>query len=55
MRILVVTAVAAERDAVAGALGGPPARIPLASYVLHRVTSGAVTFDLLAAGVGPAA
>jgi futalosine hydrolase len=57
-RILVVTAVAAERDAVAGAFradAGPPTPIPLASRTLHRMSTGGVGVDLLAAGVGPAA
>jgi len=59
MRVLVVTAVLVERDAVAAAFAPSPAReyaIPGAS--LSRVAptqGGRAVFDLLAAGVGPAA
>lgn len=56
MRVLVVTAVAAERDAVTAAFG-PPKTLPLpGGYALHR-PSGAPgpVVDVLAAGVGPAA
>ncbi|MEV5595768.1 futalosine hydrolase [Streptomyces sp. NPDC052496] len=65
-RVLVVTAVAAERDAVtAGAAGGRGAEtvtLP-GGYALHRVRAAAppaderagVVLDVLAAGVGPAA
>ncbi|MGW5095953.1 futalosine hydrolase [Streptomyces nodosus] len=49
-RVLVATAVPAERDAVAGAFRSPVVEIPLPGATLHRV--GAL--DLLAAGVGPA-
>lgn len=57
-RVLVVTAVAAEQDAVAdvfqdAAAASVPA--PLAARTLHRVTTGGVGVDVLAAGVGPAA
>ncbi|MEU0132173.1 futalosine hydrolase [Streptomyces sp. NPDC006289] len=54
-RILLVTAVAAERDAVARALDGPGFDIPFAAGTLHRVRTHRCTVDLLAAGVGPAA
>ncbi|MEU1827479.1 futalosine hydrolase [Streptomyces abikoensis] len=57
MRVLVVTAVPAERDAVTAA--APERReFPLpGGAVLHRVVpdGGAVVCDVLAAGVGPAA
>ncbi|KNB51505.1 futalosine hydrolase [Streptomyces caatingaensis] len=52
MRVLVVTAVAAERDAVTAAFPGVPEEVALpGGAVLHR-TGG---YDVLAAGVGPAA
>ncbi|MEV0640235.1 futalosine hydrolase [Streptomyces sp. NPDC050619] len=51
MRILVATAVPAERDAVARALPGPVREAPLPGATLHRAPDG---HDLLAAGVGPA-
>ncbi|MFE6975940.1 futalosine hydrolase [Streptomyces sp. NPDC057682] len=57
-RVLVVTAVAAEQDAVAGAFrdtSAAPAHAPAAARTLHRVTAGGVGVDVLAAGVGPAA
>ncbi|MFH8346752.1 futalosine hydrolase [Streptomyces sp. NPDC018045] len=66
-RVLVVTAVAAERDAVAaGVAGGDGAEVvalPAGGYPLHRVRAAAppadegtgVVLDVLAAGVGPAA
>ncbi|MER5196838.1 futalosine hydrolase [Streptomyces sp. NPDC002884] len=50
-RVLVATAVPAERDAVARALPGPGHEVRLPGVTLHR-TGGAC--DLLAAGVGPA-
>ncbi|MFD7277787.1 futalosine hydrolase [Streptomyces sp. NPDC059862] len=50
-RILVATAVPAERDAVARAFPGPVTDVPLPGAVLHRPPAGP---DLLAAGVGPA-
>ncbi|MEU1178195.1 futalosine hydrolase [Streptomyces sp. NPDC005820] len=51
-RILVATAVPAERDAVARAFVEPcQVVVPLPGVVLHRPD---VAFDLLAAGVGPA-
>lgn len=59
MRVLVATAVLVERDAVAAAFAPSPARehaIPGAT--LSRVAppqGGPAVFDLLAAGVGPAA
>ncbi|GAA3050114.1 futalosine hydrolase [Streptomyces olivoverticillatus] len=56
MRVLVVTAVPAERDAVTAA-GPLPVQLPLPGGAeLHRVhPDGGVVFDVLAAGVGPAA
>ncbi|ARF59674.1 futalosine hydrolase [Streptomyces gilvosporeus] len=50
-RVLVVTAVGAERDAVCAATGPYEVRALPGGQVLHR--TGA--FDVLAAGVGPAA
>ncbi len=55
LRVLAVTAVAAERDAVcAAAECGAPAALP-GGYELCRADGGPVAFDVLAAGVGPAA
>ncbi|MET7797114.1 futalosine hydrolase [Streptomyces decoyicus] len=55
MRVLVVTAVAAERDAVAAA-AGPCDEVALpGGYALRRAAGVPVAFDVLAAGVGPAA
>ncbi|MFF2846990.1 futalosine hydrolase [Streptomyces sp. NPDC058001] len=58
-RILVATAVPAERTAVAKAFAGTPVEIPLqpaTGAALHRVLSGSAgRWDLLAVGVGPAA
>ncbi|MGW4174173.1 futalosine hydrolase [Streptomyces sp. SID5614] len=51
MRVLVVTAVPVERDAVTRAFGGPEERLALPGAELHR--RGA--FDVLAGGAGPAA
>ncbi|MFD8198536.1 futalosine hydrolase [Streptomyces sp. NPDC059701] len=51
MRVLVATAVPAERDAVARAFPGPAVETPRPGTVLHRLPEGP---DLLAAGVGPA-
>ncbi|CAL9521431.1 Futalosine hydrolase [Streptomyces sp. enrichment culture] len=51
-RVLVATAVPAERDAVAEAFPGPVRERRLPGAVVHRVTGGP---GLLAAGVGPAA
>ncbi|MBK5996042.1 futalosine hydrolase [Streptomyces microflavus] len=51
MRVLVVTAVPVERDAVTRAFGGTPQVLGLPGAELHR--SGA--FDVLAGGAGPAA
>ncbi|MEU0160859.1 futalosine hydrolase [Streptomyces sp. NPDC006261] len=51
MRVLVVTAVPVERDAVTRAFGGTPEVLTLPGAELHR--SGA--FDVLAGGAGPAA
>ncbi|WP_234328214.1 futalosine hydrolase [Streptomyces sp. NRRL S-37] len=51
-RVLVVTAVPAERDAVAGAFPGDAEHVHLPGVSLVRTGGG---FDLLAAGVGPAA
>ncbi|MER5530725.1 futalosine hydrolase [Streptomyces sp. NPDC002677] len=55
VRILVATAVPAERDAVAGAFtdGTTEVRLP-GSALLHRTRAGDAGYDLLAAGVGPA-
>ncbi|MEV6763555.1 futalosine hydrolase [Streptomyces sp. NPDC051105] len=55
VRILVATAVPAERDAVAGAFtdGTAEVRLP-GSALLHRTRAGRAEYDLLAAGVGPA-
>ncbi|MEE4425184.1 futalosine hydrolase [Streptomyces bugieae] len=54
-RVLAVTAVAAERDAVcAAAECGAPAVLP-GGYELCRADGGPVALDVLAAGVGPAA
>lgn len=51
MRVLVVTAVPAERDAVTRAFGGAPRVREVPGAELHR----AGPFDVLAGGVGPAA
>ncbi|MFH9605987.1 futalosine hydrolase [Streptomyces sp. NPDC017448] len=51
MRVLVVTAVPVERDAVTRAFGGVPEAVAAPGAELHR--SGA--FDVLAGGAGPAA
>ncbi|MFD8619128.1 futalosine hydrolase [Streptomyces sp. NPDC059513] len=51
MRVLVVTAVPVERDAVTRAFGGTEETLTLPGGELHR--SGA--FDVLAGGAGPAA
>ncbi|MEU3055867.1 futalosine hydrolase [Streptomyces griseus] len=51
MRVLVVTAVPVERDAVTRAFGGAPRTVAAPGAELHR--SGA--FDVLAGGAGPAA
>jgi len=51
VRVLVVTAVPVERDAVTRAFGGTPQTSALPGAELHR--SGA--FDVLAGGAGPAA
>ncbi|MCI4040385.1 futalosine hydrolase [Streptomyces sp. TRM75563] len=51
MRVLVVTAVPVERDAVTRAFGGAPQTVAAPGAELHR--SGA--FDVLAGGAGPAA
>ncbi|MFI9204862.1 futalosine hydrolase [Streptomyces sp. NPDC053048] len=59
MRVLVVTAVTAERDAVTAASGPPPGEVRLpGGTLLHRVKPGNAdgpVLDVLAAGVGPAA
>ncbi|MFF4862274.1 futalosine hydrolase [Streptomyces sp. NPDC001231] len=55
-RVLVATAVPAERDAVARAFAGPVCEEPLSALpgaTLHRVP-GPPAVDLIAAGVGPA-
>ncbi|MCX4970170.1 futalosine hydrolase [Streptomyces sp. NBC_00654] len=51
MRVLVVTAVPVERDAVTRAFGDTPQVLPVPGGELHR--TGA--FDVLAGGVGPSA
>ncbi|MFI9305130.1 futalosine hydrolase [Streptomyces triculaminicus] len=59
MRVLVVTAVPAERDAVTAVAGPPPREVRLpGGTLLHRVRPGDAdgpVLDVLAAGVGPAA
>ncbi|WP_330458476.1 futalosine hydrolase [Streptomyces sp. NBC_00820] len=50
-RILVATAVPAERDAVARAFPGAAEEVRLPGALVHRTAAG---YDLLAAGVGPA-
>ncbi|WP_438486461.1 futalosine hydrolase [Streptomyces sp. S186] len=55
MRTLVVTAVAAERDAVCAAAGGHTVRPLPGGCALHRAPAGSPAPDVLAAGVGPAA
>ncbi|MFI0818848.1 futalosine hydrolase [Streptomyces sp. NPDC021098] len=63
MRVLIVTAVPAERDAVirgCGAAGAVPTEVAVPGGVLHRLRPGGpdgppLTVDVLAAGVGPAA
>lgn len=54
MRILVATAVPAERDAVARALPGPATETRLPAATLHGFRTPPYDYDLLAAGVGPA-
>ncbi|MEU2425073.1 futalosine hydrolase [Streptomyces sp. NPDC007851] len=51
VRVLVATAVPAERDAVAGAFTDGTTEVRLPAGTLLRTTGG---YDLLAAGVGPA-
>ncbi|MER6463022.1 futalosine hydrolase [Streptomyces sp. NPDC001288] len=51
MRVLVATAVPAERDAVAAAFPGGTTEVRLPAATLLRTAGG---YDLLAAGVGPA-
>ncbi|MET8902916.1 futalosine hydrolase [Streptomyces sp. NPDC004538] len=51
-RVLVATAVPAERDAVARAFPAPAAGLSRPGVALHRLPDGGP--DLLAAGVGPA-
>ncbi|WP_265537398.1 futalosine hydrolase [Streptomyces sp. NEAU-H33] len=58
-RVLVATAVPAERDAVAQAFPEPAQELPLPGAVLRRTATAAgspatAVVDLLAAGVGPA-
>ncbi|WP_128382421.1 futalosine hydrolase [Streptomyces cavernae] len=61
MRLLVVTAVTAEREAAARGLdpAAPPTELTLPGHVLRRTgdgnAPGPLRADLLAAGVGPAA
>ncbi|MHB9860864.1 futalosine hydrolase [Streptomyces sp. YIM S03343] len=54
VRVLVATAVPAERDAVAQAFPGAVREVPGPAAVRHRVTGSGALYDLLAAGVGPA-
>jgi len=54
-RLLIVTAVAAERDAVLGALPGRPADGTLAGQPVLRAASPAGLVDVVAGGVGPVA
>lgn len=51
MRVLVVTAVPVERDAVTRAFGGTPEVLAMPGAELHRCGA----FDILAGGAGPAA
>ncbi|MDG9681190.1 futalosine hydrolase [Streptomyces sp. DH18] len=51
MRVLVVTAVPVERDAVTRAFGGTPETVALPGAELHRLGA----FDVLVGGAGPAA
>ncbi|RNF81878.1 futalosine hydrolase, partial [Streptomyces botrytidirepellens] len=61
MRVLIVTAVPAERDAVVRGCGAADAaEVAVPGRVLHRLRTGGpdgppLTVDVLAAGVGPAA
>ncbi|MGW7688135.1 futalosine hydrolase [Streptomyces asiaticus] len=63
MRVLIVTAVPAERDAVVRGVGATApelAELPVPGGMLHRLspappTGPPLTVDVLAAGVGPAA
>lgn len=55
MRVLVVTAVSAERDAVAAAAGPCDEAALPGGYALRRAAGSPVALDVLAAGVGPAA
>ncbi|MEU4893645.1 futalosine hydrolase [Streptomyces sp. NPDC044780] len=63
MRVLIVTAVSAERDAVVRGIGATApevAELPVPGGVLHRLSPAPpagppLTVDVLAAGVGPAA
>ncbi|MYX75588.1 futalosine hydrolase, partial [Streptomyces sp. SID3915] len=50
MRVLVVTAVPAERDAVTRAVGRPPEIRAVPGAEVHR----AGPFDVVAGGAGPA-
>lgn len=63
MRVLIVTAVSAERDAVVRGIGATApevAELPVPGGTIHRLspappTGPPLTVDVLAAGVGPAA
>ncbi|MEU1947673.1 futalosine hydrolase, partial [Streptomyces sp. NPDC020125] len=63
MRVLIVTAVPAERDAVVRGIGATApevAELPVPGGTIHRLspvppTGPPLTVDVLAAGVGPAA
>ncbi|MGV9991298.1 futalosine hydrolase [Streptomyces sp. NPDC003374] len=54
VRVLVATAVPAERDAVARALPEPFTEVPLPGLTVRRTAGTAPRCDLVAAGVGPA-
>ncbi|MGX2995428.1 futalosine hydrolase [Streptomyces sp. JNUCC 64] len=54
-RLLVATAVPAERDAVALAFLSEQREVTVPGAALRRITTAGARWDLLAAGVGPAA
>ncbi|WP_445394938.1 futalosine hydrolase [Streptomyces sp. LE64] len=55
LRVLVATAVPVERDAVAVAFRTEQREVPVPGAPLRRLTTPGARWDLLAAGVGPAA
>ena len=55
LRILVVTAVEAERDAVLAGLTGQPAVGAVHGLRVHRALTGAGLLDVVSGGVGPVA